>query len=74
MADCLSFVQNGSIATKPEGSCCSGLKVVLDNGPICLCEAFKSSAQFGVVLNVTKALTLPSACKIHAPSASNCGC
>ncbi|KAI4299071.1 hypothetical protein L6164_032564 [Bauhinia variegata] len=74
MADCLSFVSNGSTITKPEGSCCSGLKTVLKSDPACLCEAFKSSAQLGVVLNVTKAVTLPAACKVSAPSATNCGC
>ncbi|KAK7274655.1 hypothetical protein RIF29_15751 [Crotalaria pallida] len=73
MADCLSFVTNGSTTTKPEGSCCSGLKSVLKTAPSCLCEAFKSSAQFGVVLNVTKATSLPAACKVSAPSATNCG-
>lgn len=74
MADCLSFVSNDSTTTKPEGSCCSGLKTVLQSDAECLCEAFKSSAQLGVVLNVTKALSLPAACKLHAPSVSNCGC
>lgn len=74
MADCLSFVTNDSTITKPEGTCCSGLKSVLKSAPSCLCEAFKSSAQFGVVLNVTKALTLPAACKVSAPSVTNCGC
>ncbi|XP_004504776.1 non-specific lipid transfer protein GPI-anchored 31 [Cicer arietinum] len=73
MADCLSFVTNGSTTTKPEGTCCSGLKSVLKTAPACLCEAFKSSAQFGVVLNVTKATSLPAACKVSAPSATNCG-
>ncbi|XP_004485560.1 non-specific lipid transfer protein GPI-anchored 31 [Cicer arietinum] len=73
MADCLSFVTNDSTLAKPEGSCCSGLKTVLKTAPSCLCEAFKSSSQFGVVLNVTKALTLPSLCKVSAPSVSNCG-
>ncbi|CAL0309515.1 unnamed protein product [Lupinus luteus] len=73
MADCLPFVTNGSKTTKPEGSCCSGLKSVLKTDPACLCEAFKSSAQFGVVLNVTKAVSLPSACKVSAPSVSKCG-
>ncbi|EEF32118.1 non-specific lipid transfer protein GPI-anchored 31 [Ricinus communis] len=73
MADCLSYVSNDSTTTKPEKTCCSGLKTVLKTDAQCLCEAFKSSAQLGVVLNVTKALSLPSACKIHAPSVSNCG-
>ncbi|KAB2600543.1 protein YLS3-like [Pyrus ussuriensis x Pyrus communis] len=54
MADCLSFVSNGSTETKPAGTCCNGLKTVLKADASCLCEAFKSSAQLGVVLNITK--------------------
>lgn len=74
MADCLSFVSNDSTTTKPEGSCCTGLKTVLKADADCLCQAFKNSAQLGVVLNVTKALSLPAACKVSAPAASNCKC
>jgi hypothetical protein len=74
MADCLSFVTNGSTTTKPEGGCCVGLKTVLKADAACLCEAFKSSASLGVVLNVTKASSLPAACKVSAPAAANCAC
>lgn len=73
MVDCLSFVTSGSTVRKPEGSCCSGLKSVLKTNAECLCEAFKNSAQFGVTLNVTKAMTLPTICKISAPPLNNCG-
>ncbi|KAL2513638.1 Non-specific lipid-transfer protein-like protein [Forsythia ovata] len=73
MADCLSFVTSGSTTKKPEGTCCSGLKTVLKTNAQCLCDAFKNSAQFGVTLNVTKALALPSECHVSAPSVSNCG-
>ncbi|CAA3005271.1 non-specific lipid-transfer At2g13820 [Olea europaea subsp. europaea] len=73
LADCLSFVTSGSTTKKPEGSCCSGLKTVLKTDAECICEAFKNSAQLGVTLNVTKALTLPAACHVSAPSVSNCG-
>ncbi|XP_019168756.1 PREDICTED: non-specific lipid-transfer protein-like protein At2g13820 [Ipomoea nil] len=73
LADCLSFVTNGSTTKKPEGTCCSGLKMVLKSNAECLCEGFKNSAQLGVVLNVTKALSLPAACHVSAPSVSNCG-
>ena len=38
-----------------------------------LCEAFKSSAQFGVVLNITKAVARLTTCRVSAPSISNCG-
>ncbi|XP_028800795.1 non-specific lipid-transfer protein-like protein At5g64080 [Neltuma alba] len=73
MADCLSYVSNGSTTMKPQGSCCSGFKTVLKTSPDCICQAFKSSSQFGVSLNITKAMTLPAACKVSAPSFSNCG-
>ncbi|GLT96686.1 hypothetical protein SLE2022_142920 [Rubroshorea leprosula] len=73
MADCLSYVSSGGTASKPEGTCCSGLKMVLNTDAECLCEAFKQSASLGVTLNVTKALSLPAACKINAPAASKCG-
>ncbi|XP_071725659.1 non-specific lipid transfer protein GPI-anchored 31-like [Rutidosis leptorrhynchoides] len=73
MADCLSYVTAGSTIQKPEGTCCSGLKTVLKTDAQCLCESFKNSAQFGIQLNITKALALPAACKIKAPSATNCG-
>ena len=33
-----------------------------------LCEAFKSSAQFGVVWNITKAVALPTTCHVSSPS------
>ncbi|KAK8659673.1 hypothetical protein V6N13_029870 [Hibiscus sabdariffa] len=72
MEDCLSFVSGGSKVSKPEGTCCSGLKSVLKADPECLCEAFKSSASLGVTLNVTKALTLPAVCKVSAPPTTNC--
>ncbi|GFY89154.1 bifunctional inhibitor/lipid-transfer protein/seed storage 2S albumin superfamily protein [Actinidia rufa] len=73
MADCLTYVTGASSVTKPEGNCCSGLKTVLKSNPQCLCETFKNSAQFGITLNVTKALSLPAACHVSAPSVSNCG-
>ncbi|XP_044488639.1 non-specific lipid transfer protein GPI-anchored 31 [Mangifera indica] len=72
MADCLSFVSAGSSESKPPATCCSGLKTVLKTDAECLCEGFKNSASFGVTLNVTKALTLPAACKLSAPPATNC--
>ncbi|MBA0562068.1 hypothetical protein Golob_007146, partial [Gossypium lobatum] len=72
MADCLSFVSSGSEVSKPEGTCCSGLKTVLKTDAECLCEAYKSSASLGVTLNVTKAMTLPALCKVSAPPLTNC--
>lgn len=73
MADCLSFVTSGSTVEKPEGTCCSGLKTVVRSGPQCLCEAFKNSASLGVTLDLSKAASLPSVCKVNAPPSARCG-
>ncbi|XVE51452.1 hypothetical protein DITRI_Ditri02bG0041700 [Diplodiscus trichospermus] len=71
-ADCLSLMSSGSTVSKPEGTCCSGLKIVLKTDLECLCKSFKRSASFGVTLNVIKALTLTTICKVSAPSAISC--
>ncbi|KAM7264736.1 hypothetical protein ACFE04_002419 [Oxalis oulophora] len=73
MVDCLTYVQNGSTLPKPEKTCCTGLKTVLDTNAECLCEAFKNTASYGIVLDVQKAMSLPSACKITSPAAPTCG-
>lgn len=73
MADCLSFVTSGSTVEKPEGTCCLGLKTVVRSGPECLCAAFKNSASLGVTLDLTKAASLPSVCKVAAPPSARCG-
>ncbi|KAL0728396.1 hypothetical protein Bca4012_024489 [Brassica carinata] len=73
MTKCLPFVTSGSQVEKPETACCSSLKTVLDTKAECLCEGLKSSAAMGISLNVTKAATLPAACKLNnAPPMSAC--
>ncbi|XP_057976648.1 non-specific lipid transfer protein GPI-anchored 31 [Malania oleifera] len=73
LADCLSFVSDGSKDKKPKKTCCSGLKTVLKAAPECLCEGFKNSAQYGVPLNLTKAVQLPAACGLPANAIGTCG-
>ncbi|KAF5733327.1 Non-specific lipid-transfer protein-like protein [Tripterygium wilfordii] len=73
MADCLSFVSNGSLITKPETSCCTGFKTVLKTDPDCICQAFRSSGQLGVVIDGRRALNIPAACGVHDSSAPTCG-
>ncbi|KAG6524165.1 non-specific lipid transfer protein GPI-anchored 31-like [Zingiber officinale] len=70
LIDCLSFVSNGSTAAKPDAQCCSGLRKVIKEAASCLCYLSSQGQAFNV--NVTKALTLPSACGVSTPSASNC--
>ncbi|KAF3326411.1 non-specific lipid-transfer protein-like protein [Carex littledalei] len=74
LADCLTYVEQGSNLTKPEGDCCSGLKKVVKEEAHCLCEAFSGGSNLGIPLdiNITKALALPSVCKVKTPPASKC--
>ncbi|KAG8097187.1 hypothetical protein GUJ93_ZPchr0013g36692 [Zizania palustris] len=72
LAGCLSYVQEGSTVARPDAPCCSGLKEVVKKEVACLCQAFQGSQDFGVTLNVTKALQLPAACKVKTPPFSKC--
>ncbi|CAH9081765.1 unnamed protein product [Cuscuta epithymum] len=72
LEDCLTFVTNGSVLKKPEGNCCPGLKKVLKTNAECLCEGFEKSAQLGVVLNLTQAMSLPAVCRVSSHSATTC--
>ncbi|KAK2978557.1 hypothetical protein RJ640_006676 [Escallonia rubra] len=72
MVDCMTFLTSGSKETKPDAACCSGLKTVVDTDADCICEALKSSAQLGIDVNMTNAMTLPSACKVSSPPLSSC--
>ncbi|XP_062210194.1 non-specific lipid transfer protein GPI-anchored 11-like [Phragmites australis] len=72
LAGCLSYVQEGSTVTTPDPSCCSGLKDVVRKEVACLCQAFQGGQDYGVTLNMTKALQLPAACKVKTPPFSKC--
>lgn len=74
LADCLGFVEEGSKQGKPQGQCCPGLKKVVKEEVSCLCQAFQggAAANYGIKLNMTKALALPSACGVKTPPFSKC--
>ncbi|KAM5575818.1 non-specific lipid transfer protein GPI-anchored 11-like [Rosa sericea] len=73
MSDCIPFLSDGIKTTTPVGSCCSGFETVVKTGPDCGCEFFESTANLGIHLNMTKAMTLSSACGINnAPPLTNC--
>ncbi|KAL2468064.1 Bifunctional inhibitor/lipid-transfer protein/seed storage 2S albumin superfamily protein [Forsythia ovata] len=67
MVDCISYLSVGGGENKPEKSCCSGFKTVLETDSDCICVALKSSASMGIDVNMTSAMALPSACGINAP-------
>ncbi|XP_021729801.1 non-specific lipid-transfer protein-like protein At5g64080 [Chenopodium quinoa] len=72
MASCISFISKGGTDSKPDPSCCSGLKVVLGTNAECLCEALKSGGSLGIQIDFGRAASLPSACNVNAPPISKC--
>nr|XP_004301310.2 PREDICTED: non-specific lipid transfer protein GPI-anchored 2-like [Fragaria vesca subsp. vesca] len=73
MSDCIPFLSEGIQTTSPERSCCSGYETVVKSGPVCVCQSFEGTAAMGIRLNMTKAMTLSSACGIkNAPPLDNC--
>ncbi|CAN4110439.1 unnamed protein product [Withania somnifera] len=66
LATCLPYV--GGNAPAPTPDCCNGLKQVLKASKKCLCLLIKdrNDPDLGLQLNVTLALTLPSACQVPA--------
>ncbi|KAH7541885.1 non-specific lipid transfer protein GPI-anchored 12 [Ziziphus jujuba] len=72
LADCLSYVQEGSNVTVPDKPCCPELKGLVDNNPICLCYLLANSNSLGVPIDTKRALNLPSVCKVTTPPPSLC--
>ncbi|KAF6172267.1 hypothetical protein GIB67_024889 [Kingdonia uniflora] len=67
LAPYLSFLGEGSTDTKPDSKYCNALKDVVKIDAQCLCESFNAAAQMGVVIDVKRAVALPSACGIVIP-------
>ncbi|GMN46998.1 hypothetical protein TIFTF001_016175 [Ficus carica] len=72
MADCLSYVQQGSNETKPDKACCPELKSIVDTQPQCLCELLGNGDSYGYQIDFNRATKLPSVCKVDAPPVSTC--
>ncbi|XP_010905969.1 non-specific lipid transfer protein GPI-anchored 31-like [Elaeis guineensis] len=71
-ADCLEFVEDGSMVPKPGKACCTGLEIVVSQSVGCLCEVLRDVLRFGIPLNMTRALMLTSLCRIFAESMDPC--
>nr|DAD30094.1 TPA_asm: hypothetical protein HUJ06_031562 [Nelumbo nucifera] len=71
LSTCLPYV--GGQAKAPTLDCCSGLKEVVDKSKKCLCILVKdrNDPDLGIKVNVTLALSLPTACHTSA-NVSDC--
>ncbi|GLT48407.1 hypothetical protein SLA2020_220370 [Shorea laevis] len=71
---CLSYVRTGSNATKPEQACCPELAGLLESSPACLCFLFdkNKTESYGISIDKSRALKLPSICGLTTPPVSLC--
>uniref|UniRef100_A0A2P2KPL4 Lipid binding protein n=1 Tax=Rhizophora mucronata TaxID=61149 RepID=A0A2P2KPL4_RHIMU len=75
MSDCLTYVENVSTLTVPDKKCCPELAGLIESKPICLCQMLANSSMtesFGITIDVTRALKLPSACRLKTPPLTLC--
>lgn len=72
MSDCLDYVQQGSNATKPVPDCCNELSGLLKTQPLCLCLLLGDTSSYGIDIDLSRALNLPTSCGLQLPSLSNC--
>ncbi|CAN1729073.1 Non-specific lipid transfer protein GPI-anchored 5, partial [Linum perenne] len=71
LSPCLNYVSGNT--SSPSTSCCSQLSGVVSSQPQCLCQLVNGGgSSLGITINQTRALGLPSACKVNTPSASRC--
>ncbi|MED6159335.1 hypothetical protein PIB30_117504 [Stylosanthes scabra] len=71
MSPCLNYIMGSS--STPSSSCCSQLSSVVKSSPQCLCSVLNGGgSNFGISINQTLALSLPGACKVQTPPASQC--
>ncbi|THU54320.1 hypothetical protein C4D60_Mb10t23840 [Musa balbisiana] len=72
LSACLTYAEAGSNLTRPGKGCCRRLASVVDTEPVCLCQLIGDNDVFGVEIDTTKALALPTACRVDAPPATLC--
>ncbi|XP_059274587.1 non-specific lipid transfer protein GPI-anchored 5-like [Lycium ferocissimum] len=71
LSPCLNYVTGNT--TTPSSSCCSQLSRVVTSQPRCLCSVLNGGgSSFGVSINQTLAVALPSACNVQTPPVSRC--
>ncbi|XP_009611497.1 non-specific lipid transfer protein GPI-anchored 5 [Nicotiana tabacum] len=71
LAPCLQYIEGN--ATSPSSGCCTQLATIVKTQPQCLCHVLNGEgSSFGVNINQTLALALPTACNAHTPFLTLC--
>ncbi|XP_068664237.1 non-specific lipid transfer protein GPI-anchored 29-like [Aristolochia californica] len=72
LISCLDYVQPNSTAKAPAKDCCTGINEIFNSDPLCLCQLLLNSSSLGLEFNKTRALALPTVCKLNTPPVSIC--
>ncbi|XP_042410504.1 non-specific lipid transfer protein GPI-anchored 12-like [Zingiber officinale] len=72
LSRCSTYVEAGSNLSRPQKGCCRAVAAVAGAEPACLCGLIDDYRGFGVRVDTTRALMLPSACRAPPPPASLC--
>ncbi|CAN8255190.1 unnamed protein product [Cochlearia groenlandica] len=73
LMNCVNFISNGGRDAKPTNNCCVGLEFVLQSYPNCTCVTLQWLIDaYELQMNITYLMSLPSECKLDAPSIGNC--
>ncbi|KAF0925430.1 hypothetical protein E2562_016653 [Oryza meyeriana var. granulata] len=73
MSDCLTYVQAGGTARRPEKPCCPELAGLVESNPVCLCELLSGAGDsYGITVDYSRALALPAICRVSTPPVSTC--
>ncbi|CAN1193290.1 Non-specific lipid transfer protein GPI-anchored 5 [Linum perenne] len=71
LSPCLDYISSKS--PNPSQQCCGQFETVVRSSPVCLCEFLNGGdSSFGVEVNHTRALELPTKCNVKTPPASRC--
>ncbi|TYH36568.1 hypothetical protein ES332_D13G273800v1 [Gossypium tomentosum] len=74
LSDCLTYVEAGSNLTKPDKPCCPELAGLVESSPQCLCYLMdkNATANYGINIDMERALKLPNVCHVKTPPVSLC--
>ncbi|XP_062180795.1 non-specific lipid transfer protein GPI-anchored 2-like [Phragmites australis] len=73
MSDCLTYVEKGSAARRPDKPCCPELAGLVGSNPVCLCELLSGAADsYGIAVDYARAVALPGICRVSTPPVSTC--
>ncbi|GLJ07988.1 hypothetical protein SUGI_0079080 [Cryptomeria japonica] len=70
LSPCVNYILGTQMT--PSQGCCDALASVVEKNAPCLCQLVTGNNSLGIAINQTRALALPSLCKVTTPPVSLC--